>query len=156
MSTKTLPKENFFLLKETKPSYIYKGMDSPKQIYARFYDALKQKEDDHGSGFNKFINGKTGISTGFLSLVLSGKKKASQQSQINICNACNLDYQSFFSEPTNNIKPNQKSSQEIQDVIALYKEIITLKDEKIERLEAQLSEKIRWPNTVKDQGSKSA
>ena len=71
-------------------------MISPKQINKRFHGMLREKMNEYGRGFNKFLSLETGISTGYLSEILAGKKPGSQEKQIKICEALEVDYQSLF------------------------------------------------------------
>jgi transcriptional regulator with XRE-family HTH domain len=70
-------------------------MITPKQINERFHAMLEEKMKDYGRGFNKFLHIETGISTGYLSEILAGTKPGSPETQMKICEALEIEYQSL-------------------------------------------------------------
>jgi transcriptional regulator with XRE-family HTH domain len=70
----------------------------PDAINKRFYKALAKKWAEYGRGFNKFLCGETGYTSGYISQVLNGNQTASQEAQIKISDACGLDYKSFLED----------------------------------------------------------
>lgn len=71
---------------------------TPKKIAARFHAMLKEKEGEYGRGFNKFLHGETGISTGYLSEIIAGDKPGSQETQMKICSALDFNYNILLAE----------------------------------------------------------
>ena len=146
LSTKNLPKENFFLLQKTLAIDNTPPMDSPKKIYGRFFEALKKAEDEYGRGFNKYLHHETGLSTSFISLLLGDKKKASQQAQIKISEAIKADYQSFFKDtnpaptPSHEYDPSMEDISKLERENALLEKMVGLLEKDVARLEARIKE----------------
>ena len=86
----------------------------PREINERFYQSLKKKEMEYGRGFNKFLCGETGYSTGYISQVLNDKQDASQEAQIKISEAMGVEYKSFFDAPP----PKPLGTEDIKKLIA--------------------------------------
>jgi len=86
----------------------------PREINERFYKSLKKKEMEYGRGFNKFLCGETGYSTGYISQVLNNKQDASQEAQIKISEAMGVEYKSFFDTP----QPTPLGTEDIKKIIA--------------------------------------
>lgn len=128
----------------------------PKKINERFYKALKGKHKEYGRGFNKFLCGETGYSTGYMSQVLNGNQAASQEAQIKISDASGMDYQSFLREsstpePKPTTRENEKPQQEaisLIEALAIYKKTNQLLQEKVESLEKEIV-------TLKERSAKS-
>lgn len=112
----------------------------PKTINKRFYKTLREKKEEYGRGFNKFLCGETGYSTGYISQVLNDKQGASQEAQIKISNACELDYKSFFLEiPQELIKQKPiKEDIDLRKQNKLLRELNKMKDQRISDLEKLL------------------
>lgn len=72
------------------------SMDSPDIIHDRFFGLLIKNKEEYGRGFNKFLHHETGLSTSYLSLLIGGKKRASQETQAKIANALKIDYQTIL------------------------------------------------------------
>lgn len=83
-------------------------MITPKEIYKKFYNELKKKKSSYGNGFNKFLCGETGFSSGYISSVVNGKQEPSQDAQIKIANACRIDYQSLITADGEEKQPAPK------------------------------------------------
>ena len=89
-------------------------MIRPRDINERFYKALKKKEIEYGRGFNKFLCGETGYSTGYISQVLNDKQDASQEAQIKISEAMGVEYKSFFDTP----QPTPLGAEDVKAIVA--------------------------------------
>lgn len=96
-------------------------MKDYRKEYKAFYDALIVAKDKYGRGFNKFLNLETGLTTGFLSLVINGVKKPSLESQIKILKACGINYEDMFFEEkricSNKNFKNQSTADEVIDLL---------------------------------------
>jgi len=120
----------------------------PKTINERFYKALLEKKNEYGRGFNKFLCGETGYSSGYISQVVNGNQDASQEAQIKISGTCGLDYKSFLKDDqikrenieTEQPPTNSKEVEQLSREIKLFEEIVKMKDDKIASLEKIVAE----------------
>jgi len=112
---KSLPVENFFLLRKAYRDITLGGMDSPDAIHGRFFDLLIRKKDTYGRGYNKFLHHETGLSTSYLSLLIAGKKRASAETQMKIAEALDVDYQVILNPSQK--KASKQSGDSIQDTL---------------------------------------
>jgi transcriptional regulator with XRE-family HTH domain len=78
---------------------------TPKKIAERFHAMLKEKKQEYGYGFNNFLHIETGLSSGYLSEIINGDKPGSQEAQMKICHALDVDYQAMI---TPEVKPDSR------------------------------------------------
>jgi hypothetical protein len=64
----------------------------------RFRIELIEANKAYGRGFITFLHQSTGLSTGFISLVIRGKKETTLKNQIALLSACDIDYQFLIDE----------------------------------------------------------
>ena len=118
-------------------------MTTPKQITARFYKALKQKEQDYGKRFNKFLHLETGLSTGYISQILSGEKPGSQEAQMLICQKAGIDYNQLLEHPLSSETDTQSpASERDKNIAILEKHRRVLPDFKNPELALEVNEKL--------------
>ena len=69
-----------------------------KILNKRFHIELLKTSKAYGRGFITFLHQATGLSTGFISLVIREKKETTLKNQIALLSACDIDYQFLIDE----------------------------------------------------------